>query len=80
LLDGHIFKNRCSYLIYSDSFSLLPQPLKKRIHARLSKALNPDQPDPRYAYIPADERQRILTILRETHPDFREDSEKSRND
>ncbi|HEY3854042.1 MAG TPA: hypothetical protein VGO67_06585 [Verrucomicrobiae bacterium] len=42
--------------------------------------MNPDQPDPRYAYIPADERQRILTILRETHPDFREDSEKSRND
>jgi hypothetical protein len=48
LLSGHLFKNRCSYLIYSDSFLDLPPPLQRRIYARLSKALNPEQPDPRY--------------------------------
>jgi hypothetical protein len=70
LLSEHLFKNRCSYLIYSDSFLSLPQQLKSRIYTRLSKALNLEQPDPRYAYIDRAERQRIATILQETHPEF----------
>jgi hypothetical protein len=73
LLSEHLFKNRCSYLIYSDFFLSLPQQLKRRIYARLSKALNLEQPDPRYAYIGRTERQRIATILRETHPEFSKD-------
>jgi hypothetical protein len=73
LLSEHLFKNRCSYLIYSDSFLSLPQQLKRRIYTRLSKALNFDQPDPRYNYIGHAERQRIAIILRETHPEFSND-------
>jgi hypothetical protein len=69
-LMGHIFKNRCSYLIYSDSLLQLPRQLKSRIYERLAKALQADAPDPRYAYLDAAERARITTILRETHPEF----------
>lgn len=70
LVSEHLFKNRCSYLIYSDSFLSLPRPLKSRIYTRLAKALSLDKPDPRYAYIGRAERQRIATILQETHPEF----------
>jgi len=70
LVSEHLFKNRCSYLIYSDSFLSLPRQLKCRIYTRLSKALDLEQPDPRYAYIGRAERQRIATILQATNPEF----------
>jgi hypothetical protein len=70
-LAGHLFKNRCSYLIYSECFQTLPE-LKRRVHSRLVRALDPASPDSRYDYIPADERSRISKILRQTHPDFRQ--------
>jgi hypothetical protein len=73
LVSEHLFKNRCSYLIYSDSFLSLPPALKRRIYARLTKALSPDQPDPRYTYIHRSERLRIAIILRETHPEIGKD-------
>jgi hypothetical protein len=69
-LTGHLYRNRCSYLIYSDSFRALPSPLKQRVYTLLAAALDLRQPDPRYAYLPADERARIRTILRETHPEL----------
>jgi hypothetical protein len=65
-LNGHLFRNRCSYLIYSESFRSLPAQLKGLIYARLARALRPSEPDPRYAYLDSDERARILSILRET--------------
>jgi hypothetical protein len=70
-LAQHLFKNRCSYLIYSECFRTLPAELKRRIHSRLVRALDPAMSDPRYDYIPAEERVRISKILRQTHPDFR---------
>jgi hypothetical protein len=70
-LAGHLFKNRCSYLIYSQSFRTLPAELKRRVRSRLVHALDPATPDPRYDYIPADEKSRVAKILRQTHPDFK---------
>jgi hypothetical protein len=70
LLSERLFKNRCSYLIYSASFQSLPPPLRYRVYARLANALNPEQPNPRFAYIGLSERRRIATILRETLPEF----------
>ena len=66
-LKQRLFRNRCSYLINSAQFAALPRPLQQRIYARLAKALQPAEPDPRYAYLPADERARIVAVLRETH-------------
>ena len=70
-LKGRLFKNRCSYLVYSDSFVALPPQLKKRVYARLKQILKANDAEPRYAYLGNDERIRILRILEETHPDFR---------
>jgi hypothetical protein len=67
-LQGHLFQNRCSYLVYSESFRSLPGALKRRIYARLEHALRAADPDPRYGYIGSEERDRILHILRETDP------------
>jgi hypothetical protein len=71
-LKGRIFQNRCSYLIYSESFRQLPAQLKQRVFARLAHALQPTDADPRYAYLGTKERERIVTILRETHLELRE--------
>ena len=69
-LRNHLFKNRCSYLIYSESFLQLPAQLKQRVYKRLEQALSPVSPDPRYAYISAEERGRISRILKQTHSEF----------
>jgi hypothetical protein len=68
-LHGRIFRNRCSYLIYSEAFLQLPAQLKQRVYTRLARALAETDPDPRFAYLDAAERQRIKAILRETHPE-----------
>jgi hypothetical protein len=69
-LKDHLFQNRCSYLIYSDAFLNLSKALKKNVFARLKHALQPKEPDARYAYLDAAERARIVKILTETHPEF----------
>lgn len=67
-LHGRLLANRCSYLIYSDAFSVLPAPLKDRILVRLSKILRGQDPSNRYAYLEEAERRRIFAILNETLP------------
>jgi hypothetical protein len=68
-LHGRIFAQRCSYLIYSEMFARLPEPLKVRIFARLRSALESRDPKDRYAYLPVEEKQAIRAILLETHPE-----------
>jgi hypothetical protein len=68
-LRDRIFANRCSFLIYSESFRALPEGLKNRVLDRLQAALRSGDPKDRYAYLGADEKERILQILIETHPD-----------
>jgi hypothetical protein len=70
-LHGRLFANRCSFLIYSDSFSALPMPLKQRIFSTLNAALHDDDPHGRYAYLEKAEKRRILEVLRDTLPDAR---------
>jgi len=68
-LQERIFANRCSYLIYSESFTALPPQLKTRIFDRLRAALTNESPDGRYAYLERAEKKRIFEILLETHPE-----------
>ena len=68
-LHGRILAQRCSYLIYSESFRALPATLKGRVLDTLHSALRGRDPKDRYAYLPAEEKQRIYAILNETHPD-----------
>jgi hypothetical protein len=69
-LQGRLFANRCSFLIYSDFFLAMPTPLKAAVFQRLHQALHTDAP--RYAYLEPDEKRRIAEILRQTHPDARQ--------
>jgi hypothetical protein len=66
-LKTRLFRNRCSPLIDGDSFAALPEQLRTRIYAKLAAALRSGDADPRYAYLEAPERARIVAILRETH-------------
>ena len=67
-LGEQLFAQRCSYLIYSESFLALPELLQRGILDRLQSALLSRDPADRYAYLPGAERQRIYDILLETHP------------
>lgn len=69
-LKGHLFENRCSYFIYSDSFLQLPLLLRQRVYDHLARILQPDNTEPRYAYLTGDERKRIREILRATHKEL----------
>lgn len=79
-LQTRLFANRCSFLIYSPSFTALPVPLKNRILDRLHAVLNGDDPKGRYAYLETDEKRRILEILVETHPEARLRFQRSSNE
>jgi hypothetical protein len=72
LLQGHLFKNRCSYLVYSDTFKQLPKPFLRLVRQKMAQALGPTRPDPRYSYLGVEERARISRILRETCPELRD--------
>lgn len=68
-LKGRLFANRCSYLIHSEAFAALPDPLRTRILDRLHSILRGPAPDPRYAHLESDERARIFALVRATHPE-----------
>ena len=63
-LYGRIFKNRCSYMVYSDAFRGLPETVKGKVLARMRKVL--EGTDPGIDWIGAPERKRISRILEET--------------
>lgn len=67
-LESHLFRNRCSYMIYSTVFHSLPEGFKKLIYLRLAKALASSPSDPEFSYLPTTEKVRIKAILNETLP------------
>ena len=69
-LDGRIFENRCSYMIYSPSFEHLPPMMKGAIYNRLHEILTAKKPVDGFEHLGQDERQRILEILRDTKKDL----------
>lgn len=71
-LNTRLFKNRCSYMIYSRAFDCLPPRVKGAVVARLKKVLNAETADDAYGYIKLPERRRIVEILAETFPAWNE--------
>jgi hypothetical protein len=67
-LRARLFKNRCSYMIYSPVFEGLPAPMKERIYERLAAALTSKDRD--YDYLPAPEKKTIREILKATLNDL----------
>ncbi|MFM2197026.1 MAG: hypothetical protein RLZZ505_458 [Verrucomicrobiota bacterium] len=69
-LYGHIFKHRCSYMVYSDAFDDLPSPVKKRVLAKMRAALAGEDSD--VDWLRSSERKKITAILEETLPEWKE--------
>jgi hypothetical protein len=65
-LSTRLFRFRCSYMIYSDSFAGLPQELKTRVFHKLDQALSIETDSPHFAYLPILEKRTIRSILGET--------------
>lgn len=69
-LTRRLFRNPCSYMIYSEAFERLPAPARRAIYARLWEVLSGADRGPRYAHLSAGDRDRIVEILRETKRDL----------
>jgi len=67
-LFGRLFKYRCSYMIYSPSFSYIPKPIRDEVYAQLKNDLTSGEGNA--SHIKKKERGRILEILEETLTDF----------
>lgn len=65
-LEGRMFKNRCSYMIYTKGFAALPREFKQRVLRGLTLALAEQGGPAEFGYLPAEEKRSIRLILRET--------------
>ncbi|MDB6171541.1 MAG: hypothetical protein JWL59_852 [Chthoniobacteraceae bacterium] len=65
-LKTRLFKNRCSYMIYTPGFAALPQLIKEQVFAKLESALSESDALPGFDYLSLEEKRAIRTILRET--------------
>lgn len=71
-LETRLFKYRLSYLIYSEAFDALPEPVKTRFYHRLWDVLSAAEPPIPFDKIPRLERSTIVEILRATKRDLPE--------
>jgi hypothetical protein len=72
-LRRRLFKYPCSYMIYAPAFDNLPAPAKNAVYARLWEVLSGRDTQPRYRGLTLQDRQAIVSILRETKrnlPDY----------
>lgn len=65
-LNTRLFKNRCSFMVYSEAFRGLPDAVKSRVTAKLRAILEADPADDAYGDLKASERRRVLRILEAT--------------
>lgn len=66
-LADRLFKSRCSYMIYSPAFTVLPPRVKSAVLKQLSGIL---EDETKFPEMKSPERRRIIEILRETVPGF----------
>jgi len=67
-LQQRIFRYPCSFLIYSDAFDALPDPLQEYLDRRLWEILTGRDTSETYAHLSPDDRKAILEILQQTKP------------
>jgi len=60
----------CSYMIYSPAFDGMPQAAKDAVYTRLWEVLSGRDTQARYRHLALQDRQAIVSILRETKPDL----------
>jgi hypothetical protein len=69
-LRTRLMRYPCSYLIYSEAFDDLPQPLKDYLWRRLAQILSGRDQSAVYAGMAAQDREAVFEILRATKPEF----------
>ena len=69
-LQTRLFKYPCSYLIYSDAFQKLPEPVLTQVLNRLKQILTAETAEPNYTHLTHTDRTAIYEILRETLPQW----------
>jgi hypothetical protein len=67
-LRNRIFKHRCSYMLYTESWLRLPQELKERVYYKMAEGLREQNPNPVYRHLAPEEKRAIRAILKETLP------------
>lgn len=69
-LSTRLLKYPCSYLIYSESFRSLPEPVLKIVMQRLREVLSGEDESEEFRHLSAADRAAIFEILAETHTLF----------
>lgn len=69
-LTERVFKYPLSYLIYSDSFTALPEPLHSYLVDTVYQILSADEDHADFAHLDAETRTAILQIVNSTAPGF----------
>lgn len=77
-LERRLFRYPCSYLVYSESFLSLPEPVLTLIKSRMVEILSGEDRSEPFSHLFSEDRQDILTILSETHRLFRKTDENTR--
>lgn len=65
-LNTRLFKNRCSYMIYSQAFRSMPPTIQQHVRDGLKKVLDAPNTNDDFPDMKLSERRRVATILRET--------------
>ena len=69
-LATRLLRYSCSYMVYSEQFSSLPEPARAAVYERLWAILSGADNDPKYRHLSVTDRQAIVDILRSTKPDL----------
>ncbi len=62
----HLFKHRCSFMVYSNAFRELPQRVKSAVLEKMHRALAGE--NPKVGWLKEPEQRKITAILAETLP------------
>jgi len=69
-LNQRLLRYPCSYLVYSESFLSLPEPVLTIVKTRMLDVLAGKDESEKFLHLSADDRKNILEILTQTHPLF----------
>lgn len=72
-LQTRLFKYPCSFLIESDGFQKMPEPIRNEVLKRLLDVLTGNNQEPAFAKLERDSRQAVLEILNDTLPNLPEE-------
>jgi hypothetical protein len=69
-LRTRLFKYRCTFMLYTDSWKHAPQLIKDKVYLQMAQGLKDSGNPKEMAHLPLAERHAIRSILKETLPDL----------